>query len=211
MIPPKLSNMRIEFRSTVKKNKKDEKLYAESEFSFMRAQQASTNDALLRKNKNGEYILELFSFNGEPLQHKKANFTFNLSKSKRDQTFQLQSDEKGQFYLGKLNGVKNFQCSLIHKRFNIDRDFLYLPNQVSISENEEIQIPLDPNQSIHSFQILSTEENKKVQQPEIKDGYLNVKGLSKGKYQVVLLPNLNKINIDVVDGEVFELNGKNVI
>ena len=164
---------------------------------------ALTGSALLLRTEAG-YVLEARGKDGEP----KVGLACQLQLHHRDYSdplpVALQTDENGRIALGALNGITVVELGSggFHGAFPLDRATCRLPGELLGLAGEVLRLPYQgrsPQPAREQFSLTSVGRDE-FSHLAIADGFLELRGLEPGDYELVLHEEGRTIPVRVTQG-----------
>ncbi|KAL4437870.1 hypothetical protein ABPG74_001041 [Tetrahymena malaccensis] len=170
------------------------------------------------------YVVYALDKTGQPLEKVPIEFQFFHKKIYQNFTNVLQTDAEGKVVLGQLDNINSITASVkdfknhpdIHQNWVIMQNYkTELPSDITITEDETVEIPLSSNVQLNRENITFYSVNQDSQEFVYEDlfdqvksvtGYLRISGLKQGVYILHILELQSYITINVYRGSYWTHN-----
>lgn len=167
---------------------------------------AHTVDAFL--SRDGEnYVIETRGRTGEPVAAATVSLEFAVQVGDVRPSSYLQSDDRGQIRLGKLEHVRQLQYGIAGQtqhQFDLALDQQIWPGTVHLATTDDLQLPLVDGSAVADFRLLETREGRNhVDRSEllrIENGFLVASKLPAGDLHLIDRRTGKATLIAVVEG-----------
>ncbi len=162
---------------------------------------------------DGNYIIEVLGKSGEPLPDQGVNLTFDHRDFFQSISVSLKSDQSGKIPLGPLAGIERVDAeSRFHQRtWTLLEDLVSQPASIHSRVGEVVSIALaktDSKVASETFAILEHRKGTFVAdhftKGQIKNGLLEITGLTPGDYEVYLRDTKKSIQLKITGTETIE-------
>ncbi len=211
-VPENLQHIRFTLKSQIQnisQNKKED-LSDQSEFSLNQIDtNASVDDMFLSHISDG-YVLDVLGKNGEPKADRPVQVELK-HRYFRDTVFvPLQTDDKGEIRFGKLEDIEGIKATGSEGNSHIwypAKNFYHYPANIHGNTKETIQIPISHIKDLRGFgnpagllekrgETYTADHKDKI---KIQNGFIEIKGLDAGDYDLFLKDNGVKITLRLTD------------
>ncbi|QTA85345.1 hypothetical protein [Desulfonema magnum] len=215
-VPDHLTKIGFTLKAQVQnmsRNKKED-VSDHAEFSLNSIDSTMGLEDIFLSHADDAYIIELLGKNGElkpncpirvELKHRYFRETIHVP---------MQTDDQGRIHLGKLEGIERIQArgsgNISHK-WRLAKDLYQYPNTIHEQAGETIRIPYvasvrkTPRLSYTLFekrgQTYVADYTGNVQ---ICDGFLEIRGIPAGNYDLFIKESNRKINLRLTEGKTEE-------
>ena len=224
-IPPKLVSIELIFEADIKNRSKDKtETLKLSDLIVLDSHNEDKHFAKLFLRKiSDDYVVSFLGKNGEPKAKAQIEFKFYLKTTTRLIQETLQTDEKGEIKLGKLNDVKSVKAvtTYLDKQISMDwtipdRVTFSYPSNIDVVEYENIILPFaEDTINKHNISLIKIGKQEVIEDcfhkiklvPQNKEGTrynIYIENLQNGEYLLNLIYSNHQINISVHDGKYWE-------
>lgn len=206
---------RIEFALTAEidgiSRGKTEELHASASFAVNEIDAGMAVRDLFLTHEDGEYVVEARGKNGEPMASQPVRMSFKHRFFRDVVPVTLQTDSEGRIRLGTLPGIDRFEASGpdgVSHTWRPARDRCRYPDVIQARTGTPVRIPFSGDDTGPVWRRFSLLELRgggyaadRASAAQFSDGYLEIKGLSSGDYELYLKDADVSIRLRLTEGE----------
>ncbi|MCP4107944.1 MAG: hypothetical protein GY749_20765 [Desulfobacteraceae bacterium] len=210
-VPDNLSRISFTLKAQVQNMNKNKKIdLADSSEFYLNQIDADMSDRdLFFSCINREYVLDFLGKNGEPKPDRPIKTLIKHHYFRDAMHIPLQTDTNGRVRLGRLEGIewiKAEEKGNISHTWHLPRDAYHYQDNIHGHTGKIIQIPASPEPFSDSHFTLLEKRGKTFLADHsnlirLRDGFLEINGLSAGDYDLFLKDVGKKINIRITQGK----------
>lgn len=212
-VPSDLMELSVSLRGTVKSMGTAEELSLSANAAPLRLNAmhatAATEAALLTRLASG-YAIDVLGKNGEPRQGRVVHVALTFESFTDDLTISLKTDSQGRVMLGLLDGVSMITLNSpgTTNRWALTGDRRSYPRELHGVAGDELSLAVSRRQAVHERNSVGLLELRggaiyrdAFDQISVESGFLKLRGLEPGDYQLLLKEESLVIPVRVTAGE----------
>ncbi|MGD8836089.1 MAG: hypothetical protein PVJ19_14190, partial [Desulfobacteraceae bacterium] len=216
-VPQNLQSLRFVLRAKVKNisRRKEEDLTARTQFDINSIDRTlSVEDLHMSKREKDGYVLEMLGKNGESKPNRPVNIEVKHRYFTKTAHAQLQTDDRGQVHLGKLEGIQWVRAEATEgkgRTWNLTGDAYQYPTILHAGAEETLRIPYvgtEPVQGRIRYALFEKRGRSYFRDltdtVEVKKGHMVIGGLAAGNYELHLKDGKTRLQLRLTQGKKTE-------